>query len=78
MDIDGDLLEAVREVACRNSESVSAVASRLLRQALADGQTEGGSAVEEPAREFGFRPFPKRGGLVTNGLIDQWRVETGD
>ena len=46
MDIDDDLLVAVREVARRNSEAVSAVAFRLLRQALADGQTEGGSAVE--------------------------------
>ena len=27
--------------------------------------------------EFGFRPFPKRGGIVTNELIDQLRNEAG-
>jgi hypothetical protein len=36
-------------------------------------------AVPEPVRigspkaVFGFRPFPKRGGIVTNELIDQLR-----
>ena len=78
LNIDDDLLMAMREVARRNSKSIGAVASRLLRQALAGGQTEGGGAGEEPAPEFGFRPFPKRGGLVTNDLIDQLREETGD
>ncbi len=28
--------------------------------------------------EFGFRPFPKRGGIVTNALIDHLREEAGD
>ena len=32
----------------------------------------------EPEPEFGFRPFPKRGGVVTNTLIDRLREETGD
>ena len=27
--------------------------------------------------EFGFRPFPARGGVVTNELIDRLREETG-
>ena len=27
---------------------------------------------------FGFRPFPKRGGVVTNELIDRLREEAGD
>ncbi|MCY4011520.1 MAG: antitoxin [Gammaproteobacteria bacterium] len=78
LNIDDDLLMAVREVARRNSQSIGAVASRLLRQALAGEHTERGGAAEEPAAEFGFRPFPKRGGLVTNELIDQLREETGD
>lgn len=78
LNIDDDLLMAVREVARRNSQSIGAAASRLLRQALAGDQTVGGGADGEPAPEFGFRPFPKRGGLVTNELIDQLREETGD
>ena len=27
--------------------------------------------------EFGFQPFPPRGGIVTNELIDRLREETG-
>lgn len=76
LNIDDDLLIAVREVARRNSQSVGAVASRLLRQALAGDRIKAGDAGEGPAPEFGFRPFPKRGGIVTNELIDQLREET--
>jgi len=61
LNIDDDLLMAVREVARRNSQSMGAVASRLLRLALADDRIERGGAGEEHAAEFGFRPFPKRG-----------------
>lgn len=78
LNIDDDLLLAVREVARRNSQSIGAVASRLLRQALAGEHTERRGPAEEPGTEFGFRPFPKRGGLVTNELIDRLREETGD
>ena len=78
LNIDDDLLMAMREVARRNSQSIGAVASRLLRQALAGEHTERSGARQEPAAAFGFRPFPKRRGLVTNELIDQLREETGD
>ncbi len=33
--------------------------------------------AEVPSGEFGFRPFPKRGGIVTNELIDRLRNEAG-
>ena len=36
------------------------------------------SQAEEPGAAFGFRPFPKRGVVVTNELIDQLREEMGD
>ena len=77
LNIDDDLLMAVREVARRNRQSIGAVASHLLRQALAGDQTARTGLGEEPKVKFGFRPFPKRGGLVTNELIDQLREETG-
>ena len=32
---------------------------------------------EYPVDEFGFRPFPKRGGVVTNEPIDRLREEVG-
>ena len=32
---------------------------------------------ESTDENFGFRPFPKRGGIVTNELIDRLRNEAG-
>lgn len=29
----------------------------------------------EPKARYGFRPFPKRGGIVTNELIDKLRED---
>ena len=78
LNIDDDLLMAVREVARRNSQSIGAVVSGLLRQALDSNHTEGRVEAEEPPAAFGFRPFPRRGGLVTNELIDQLREASGD
>ena len=78
LNIDDDVLIAVKEIAVRESKSAGVVVSSLLRQSLARGgrKTPGGGA--EPKPEFGFRPFPKRGGVVTNELIDRLREETGD
>lgn len=79
LNIDDDLLIAVKEVAKRESKSAGAVVSGLLRQSLAPGgRNDRKARAEEPGAEFGFRPFPKRGGLVTNQLIDRLREETGD
>ena len=76
LNIDADLLIAVKEMATRESKSAGAVVSGLLRQSLAHRAPDA-SEVETEA-EFGFRPFPKRGGIVTNELIDRLREESGD
>lgn len=34
-----------------------------------------GESAREPEAIYGFRPLPKRGGLVTNELIDRLRDE---
>ena len=78
LNIDDDVLIAVREVAARESKSAGAVVSSLLRQLLAHGGPMTPASQAEPAPEFGFRPFPKRGGVVTNELVDRLREETGD
>ena len=79
LNIDDDLLIAVKEVARRESKSAGAVVSGLLRQSLAGDERDGLERDgKEPIAEFGFRPFPKRGGVVTNELIDRLREETGD
>ena len=79
LNIDDDLLVAVKEIARRESKPVGAVVSNLLRSCLTGGDHD--HAMDQAERveaEFGFRPFPKRGGVVTNALIDLLREEVGD
>ena len=74
LNIDDDLLFAVKEVAKRESSSAGEVVSNLLRQSLVHGGRDDLRVREEGAiAEIGFRPFPKRGGVVTNELIDRLR-----
>lgn len=92
LNIDDDVLTAVKEIARRDAKSAGAAASELLRKGLArpDQRPEPGAALEvaEPAAEIegmprgleaplGFRPFPNRGGMVTDALVDRLRDETG-
>jgi len=71
LDIADDVLQAAKERARREKKTAGEVISELARSAL--------TAAPEPVRigspkaVFGFRPFPKRGGIVTNELIDQLR-----
>ena len=79
LNIDDDILIAVKEVAKRESKSAGAVVSSLLRQSLAPTERDDRrSQAEEFRAEFGFRPFPKRGAVVTNELIDRLREEIAD
>ena len=79
LNIDHDLLIAVKEVAKRESKSAGAVVSRLLRESLARaGGDDPAGRGDALIAELGFRPFPKRGGVVTNELIDRLREEAGD
>ncbi|NJD89247.1 MAG: antitoxin [Betaproteobacteria bacterium] len=71
LNIADDVLQAARERARRENKTVGEVVSELARAALG-GPAE--SSRSEPTRSvFGFRPFPKRGGVVTNELIDRLR-----
>ena len=79
LNIDDDLLIAIKEVARRESKSAGAIASSLLRRSLAGIDNSDREGLTAPLKaEFGFRPFPKRGGIVTNDLIDRLREEVGD
>ena len=79
LNIDDDVLLAIKEMAKRESKPAGAVVSGLLRQSLAGGdRARPEDRTERPAAEFGFRPFPQRGGIVTNELIDRLREKTGD
>jgi hypothetical protein len=72
LDIDDDVLRAAKDLARRQRTTAGRVISELARQALAAAPA--GSA-REPKPLRGFRPFPKRGGIVTNELIDRLREE---
>ncbi|MDA1082257.1 MAG: antitoxin [Gemmatimonadetes bacterium] len=72
LDIADDVLLAAKERARRENKTAGEVVSELLRQALTAPQP---SAVREPRAVHGFKPFARRGGIVTNELIDQLRNE---
>ena len=74
LNIDNDVLNAVKEMARRQARTAGEVASTLLRDALC-GNNSG--ILETPTR-YGFRPFAKSTGIVTNDVINQLREKTGD
>lgn len=73
LDIDDDVLTAVKERARRESRTAGAVLSDLARAAL----TSAGSPGRRQARSsfYGFDPLPRRGQVVTNTLIDRLRED---
>ena len=77
LNIDDDVLIAVKELARRESRSIGDVMSSLLRQTLTHEDADDAANWGRES-EFGFQPFPKRGGIVTNEVIDRLREETGD
>ena len=73
LDIATDVLQAAKERARREKKSTGEVISELARSALTAPPAPPG--VREPKAHYGFRPFRKRGGIVTNELIDTLREE---
>lgn len=70
LDIDDDVLRAAKELARHEKKSAGAVISELARRALTAP-----IAARAPKALHGFRPFPRRGGIVTNERIDKLREE---
>ncbi|HHJ37920.1 MAG: hypothetical protein AXA67_07815 [Methylothermaceae bacteria B42] len=72
LDLDEDIIIALKELAKRHRQSMGKEASRLIRLAL---QTK---AAESEAAFTGFEPFPAKGRkVVTDDLIDQIRDSEG-
>lgn len=71
LDIDEDVLRAAKDIARREKKSAGAVISELTRRAL----TALPATARRPKALHGFRPFPRRGGIVTNEQIDRLREE---
>ncbi len=71
LDIADDVLQAAKERAQRERKTIGEMISELARRALTVPQES--SSVGEPKAVYGLRPFPARGGIVTNDLIDKLR-----
>jgi hypothetical protein len=77
LDIDEDVLAAAKELARRQHLSAGKVVSNLLRQALS-GKNEGLPGTGPSLHGVGgFRPFPPRGVIITDELIDDLRDAEG-
>ena len=76
LDIDDDVLAAIEEIARRERRAAGAVVSDFVRLGMSAANS--GERAEEGAAEFGFRPFPSRGGVVTDELVDRLREQTAD
>lgn len=74
LDIDDNVLGAVKELARRQGKTAGQVISSLARQALtqAPGNAD---TVQEPPPSYGFQPLPASGNLVTDEVIEQLRDE---
>lgn len=76
IDLADDVLAAIKERARREGRTAGEVASTSLRRALtASPATADPAVVREPTPIYGFRPFPRRGTIVTNELVDQLRSD---
>jgi hypothetical protein len=73
LDIDEDVLLAAKELARRQKKTAGAVISELVRKALTAPPPS--HEPREADAVHGFRPFPRRGGVVTNELIDKLRED---
>jgi hypothetical protein len=73
LDIDDDVLRAAKELARRENKTAGEMISELVRRALGTSPT--GLAAKKPKALYGLRPFPRRGGIVSNEVIDRLRED---
>jgi hypothetical protein len=71
LDISDDVLQAAKERARREGTSVGSVISDLARLAL-NSRPENRTHARHKVIH-GFEPFPSRGAIITNDLIDRLR-----
>ena len=76
LDIADDVLHAAKERARRENKTAGEIISELARIALTTPIAQKAAArAAEPRAHYGLRPFPRRGGVVTNELIDKLRAD---
>ncbi len=77
LDIANDVLMAVKDRARRQNRSAGDLLSELAREALTHRYRESSEARESKSL-YGFDPLPRRGGVVSNELIDKLREDDLD
>ena len=82
LDIDDDVLFAAKEMAKREKKTVGQVVSEQARRAFhlpvqPLQAHEPAPPLEGPLAQFGFRPLPPRGVIITNDMVDRLRDEEG-
>ncbi|MFQ5485100.1 MAG: hypothetical protein ACE5DO_07180 [Desulfobacterales bacterium] len=77
LDIDDDVLAAVKEMARKERMAAGRILSALAREALIGNHLTGKSDETEAKSVGGFRPFPSRGAVVSNEQIDRFRDQEG-
>ena len=80
LNIDADVLNAAKRLARKQQKTLDQVVSELTGRALGRALRDTSEPEQPTGRDagLGFRPFPSRGGVVTNELIDRLRGEIGD
>jgi hypothetical protein len=75
LDIEDDVLLAAKDLAKRQHKTAGQVISELARRALTQPSITQTSNHEarEPRAVYGFEPFAKRGGVVSNELVNKLR-----
>lgn len=84
IDIGDDILFVAREMAQREKKSLGQVITELARRAFVNpgnaypaGAEMAAPQASERLANFGIHPLPKRGGIVSNELIDRLRDAEG-
>ncbi|HDQ41296.1 MAG TPA: hypothetical protein ENN39_09755 [Desulfonatronum sp.] len=77
LDIEEDVLAAIKELARVQNESAGRVLSRLAREALAGSQNLKSLESEKKVSVAGFRPFAARGFVVGNDQVNALRDREG-
>ncbi len=73
LEIADDVLLAAKELARRQKKTAGQMISELARKGLI--ATTSSRSARKAEKLFGFEPFPSRGGIVTNEIIDKLRHE---
>ncbi len=77
LDIADDVLAAAKDLGRRERKTAGQMISDLARRALTTSPSSSAKTGNrhKPEEFHGFRPFPKRGAVVTNQQIDKLREE---